>query len=99
MFLSGCYTATLNAPKKYDIYIVDAPQNVVLDYVKFMADQSHYDSHKTLVINKGYAEISYTSKLAPEVILQKTQDFFGYGYLFKLNSNVIKVEAASHETL
>lgn len=97
VFLTGCYTATLETPKKYDIYLSNIGEENVFDYAKYMAKQSHYKSHKVLVINKDYAEISYTSELAPEMIFQKTQKFFGYAYPVKLNSNVIKVEGKANE--
>lgn len=97
LFLSGCYTATLETPKKYDIYLTNIDEEDVFDYAKYMAKQSYYTTHKVLVINKDYAEISYTSKLAPEMVFQKTQKFFGYAYPVKLNSNVIKVEGTANE--
>ena len=97
LFLSGCYTSTLEIPKKYDVYLSNINEEDVFDYTKYMVKQSYYTTHKVLVVNKDYAEISYTSRLAPEIVLKKTQDFFGYDYSVKLNSNVIKVERKANE--
>ena len=71
LFLSGCYTATLEAPKKYDIYLSNIDEEDVFDYAKYMAKQSYYTSHKVLVINKDYAEISYTLIIRTAMISPK----------------------------
>lgn len=96
-FVAACYTATLEMPKKYDIYLSDINEQSIFEYTEFMSKQSYYESHKVLVISKNNSEISYTSKLAPEIIYKKTQEFFGDKYLVKLNSNVIKVRRHSYE--
>ena len=95
--ISGCYTAKLEIPKKYDIYVSNVKEEDIFDYVKYMAKQSYYTTHKVLTISKDYAEISYTSRLAPEMVYIKTQQFFGPSYRVKLNSNVIKVGLSINE--
>lgn len=90
--LSSCSLTALDSPKKYDIFVTGAGEERVLDYVKYMTKQKHYEAHKLLSLNNIYSEVSYTSYLAPEVVYSKTSEFFGGGYKIKLNSNVINVE-------
>ena len=95
--LASCKSVPSDSLRKYDIYISNAPEQDVITYVNLMTKLDYYEAHKLLVLNKNYAEISYTSEMAPEMIVQETRNYFGDGYIVKLNSNVIKVEGAQNE--
>lgn len=97
IMLVSCKSVPSDSLRKYDIYISDVPEQEVITYVNLMTKLDYYEAHKLLVLNKNYAEISYTSEMAPEMIVQKTKNYFGDGYTIKLNSNVIKVERLRNE--
>ena len=90
--LTACYTAKLEKPQKYDIYLYDICKPKVVEYIDLLKEQPHYQTHKTLSVNDDYADFTYTSYMYPEDLLAVTYKFFGDNINVKLNSNVLKIK-------